>query len=469
MNEREPRSENNPDQEGCVQRYEAMMNSNTRLFFDVEEFEMIMDHYMEESDVKRAKQVLDYAREQHPTSIDLKYCEAEVYMAMGKLHKALTVLDGLEKLEPLSQDIQLQKASIHSQLRNHRRAVQHYQKALDLAEEGIDEILLDLAFEYENLDMPEEAIECLQRALKINPENDGVLYELAYVYDMSDAHQASVAYFRSFTDEHPYAFVAWFSLGNALARLERLDESNDALDLCMAIEDTFSSAYFSKARNLLVQGHYEDAVACYEETIKFDGPQAVTFSFIGECYEKMERYDVALVHYDQALALDPMWADAWVGRGVVKDLSGKIKEAIKDLEQATRLAPESGDAWYYYANALGRGERYADSLKAYEKLNSMEPENLDGWMDHADLLLHLKGPEVAARKLREGEMVHKLNGRWRYRLVSYLLRSGHLQQALSELEEALMVDHAGHATLIGHYPEAEHMPQVMHLIALYGK
>ncbi len=90
-------------------------------------------------------------------------------------------------------------------------------------------------------------------------------------------------------------------------------------------------------------------------------------------------------------------------------------------------------------------------------------------LDHADLLLELKGPEVALLKLKEGELVHKLDPRFRYRVVSYLLRAGRIQEALIELEEALMADHAAHEQLISHYPEAMHLPQVTHLLELYRR
>jgi tetratricopeptide (TPR) repeat protein len=278
-----------------------------------------------------------------------------------------------------------------------------------------------------------------------------------------------VAYFRSFTNEHPYAFVAWYNLGNALARMERLEESIEALDLCIAIEERFTSAYYSKARNLLVLGRYSEAIECYEETLQHDGPQAVTFSYIGECYEKMERYEQALIHYDQAIALDPNWVDAWIGRGVVKDMQGRGAEAVQDLAMATRIAPENGDAWFYYASALAHVGRNEEAFEAYERLHKIEPESLDGWLDHADLLLNLKGPEAAIRKLKESEQVHKLNARYRFRMVSYLLRAGLEQQALLELEEALMADHASHTLLLEHMPEAAAMPQVIHLLDLYRK
>ena len=457
------------DQHDCVERYEAMLDRNDRYFFDVEEFELIIDHYLERNDARRAKEVLDLAYEQHPGSLDLLFCEAHLMMNMGRLNRALAVLDTIGRMEPLNEDVHLQKAGIHSQLRNYRKAVEHYKRALDLAEEGLDDILLDLAFEHENLEQFDRAIDCLERALEINPENEAALYELAYCFDLTDAHQTAVAFFRAFTDEHPYSFVAWYNLGNSLARLDRLEESNHALDLCLAIEERFTSASFSKARNLLVMGDLQGAIDTYQDTLEHDGPQAITFSYIGECYEKMERYEQALIHYDQSIALDPNWVDAWIGRGVVKDMQGRPQEAVKDLQVATRLAPGSGDAWFFLATALSHARHYPEALDAYGRLNALEPENLDGWLDHSDLLMEIKGPNAALQKLREAEMVHKLNSRYRYRMVSYLLKNGLMQQGMLELEEALMADHAGHTQLFEHFPLAAQLPQVIHLLDLYRK
>jgi len=466
-----PRSmpERNADQEHCVQRYEAMEATRDQLFFDVEELEMIIDHYLERNETRRAERVLLFAKQLHPASIDITFCEAVVMMALGRLSKAMELLDAIEKVEPYNEEVQLHKAGIFSQQRNHRRSVEHYKRALELAEEGLDEIHLDLAFEYENLEEYDDAIACLKNALELNPENEAVLYELAYCYDLAGADEACITFFRNFTNEQPYSSVSWYNLGNVFAKLERYEESNQALDLAIAIDERFSSAYFSKARNLLIGSKFEEAVACYEETLVFDGPQAITYSFIGECYEKMDRYEQALINYDQSIALDPEWVDAWIGRGVVMDMQDRIPEAASSLLHAVRISPENPDALYYYASVLVRAKQHKEALATYEKLNAMEPQNLDGWLDHADLLLDLKGAEAALTKFHEGAQVHKFNARFKYRMVSYLLRAGREQQALLELEEALMADYAAHVQLLEHWPEAAKIPQVIHLLELYRR
>jgi tetratricopeptide (TPR) repeat protein len=450
-----------------VQRYEAMMARQAKAYFDVEDLELIIDHYLEASDSRRAKEALEFAKAQHPGSVDLMYSEAVVLINMGRLSRALEVLDALARIEPFSAEVHLHKAGIYSQMRNPRRAIEHYRRAYELAEEGRDEILVDMAFEHESLGAREHAIDLLKQALAINPENEAALYELAHCYELSDAQQASVAFFQGFTNEHPYSFVAWYNLGNALSQLERYEESNEALDLCLAIEEGFSSALYSKARNFLLLGRYPEAIACYEEVLRIDGPHAVTFSYIGECYEKMERYEQAMIHYDQAIALDPNWIDAWIGRGVVEDIQGRYPEAVRDLQVAVRLQPEHADAWFYLASALSRAARYEEARSAYAQVHTLDAGNLDAWLDHAELMANLKGPEHAIAVLRDAESVHRLDARFRYRLAGYLLRCGLLQQGLVELEEALVTDHGAHKQFAETFPEALLMPQVIHLLHLH--
>jgi predicted Zn-dependent protease len=80
----------NEDQQSCVLRYEAMLARKAKQFFDVEEFELIIDHYLERNEPKRAEQVVSFAKQLHPGSGALTFCEAVVMMASGRLAKALT-------------------------------------------------------------------------------------------------------------------------------------------------------------------------------------------------------------------------------------------------------------------------------------------------------------------------------------------------------------------------------------------
>ena len=42
-------------------RFERMLEKNDHYFFDVEEFENLIDYYLDQNDTKKAKQVIDFS------------------------------------------------------------------------------------------------------------------------------------------------------------------------------------------------------------------------------------------------------------------------------------------------------------------------------------------------------------------------------------------------------------------------
>ena len=60
------------DYTSSLNKFEQMLKENGSYFFDVEEFESVIDHYLERSDTSKAKQAIDISLLQHPTSSALK-------------------------------------------------------------------------------------------------------------------------------------------------------------------------------------------------------------------------------------------------------------------------------------------------------------------------------------------------------------------------------------------------------------
>ena len=60
----------------------------------------------------------------------------------------------------------------------------------------------------------------------------------------------------------------------------------------IAIKEDFSSAYFNKAHCFSQQDLHEKALECFKETLQFDVEDALSYYYIGECYEKLEKYSM---------------------------------------------------------------------------------------------------------------------------------------------------------------------------------
>ena len=93
------------DYAASLDRFEQMLKKNEHYFFDVEEFEILIDHYLEKTDTKKAKKVIDISLKQHPTSSTLKLKKAQFLTAIHKPNKALEILNSLEVLEPFNSEI----------------------------------------------------------------------------------------------------------------------------------------------------------------------------------------------------------------------------------------------------------------------------------------------------------------------------------------------------------------------------
>ena len=74
-------------------KFESMLKTNNVLFFDSNEFENIIHHYLNQGKVALAKKAIKLGLEQHPSSITLKLFKVEIFVFEYKLKEANILLD----------------------------------------------------------------------------------------------------------------------------------------------------------------------------------------------------------------------------------------------------------------------------------------------------------------------------------------------------------------------------------------
>ena len=83
-----------------VSKFESMLQKNHIFFFDVDEFEEIIEYYLELGKMSKAKHALQIGLNQHPSAISLKLLQVEVMIFEDELQQALEILNHLEVIEP---------------------------------------------------------------------------------------------------------------------------------------------------------------------------------------------------------------------------------------------------------------------------------------------------------------------------------------------------------------------------------
>lgn len=451
-----------------VSRYEAAVKTGQNLFFDVDEFEMIIDHYLMLNEIDRAARVLTAAKVQHPGEMMLRLKEAQIAVGKRKFQKAQQILDELDEMNPGDPDILRNKASTYSMLGEFEKAIETYLHLLEITVEEKDEMLSEIAFEYENIGNFELALEYLKLALEENPENETVIYELSFCFEILDQLDQSIDFFSRFLDRYPYSSIAWFSLGVAYNATELFEKAVQAFDYAIAIDDTFAAAYFNKANALANIGFFPQAIAAYKETFRYETPEAVTHYYIGECYERLEDFRNARAAFLKAIEIDKKMADAWMGAGSSSEALEEYKEALRYMRKACELDKTNAEFWFLLGDTLILNNEPEEALTAYQRVSELEPENPEIWLEYSDLLSSRFGKlEEAITILLKGIENLPAKPDLYYRLGTYYMLSGRQQQAFETFSQALMMDFEGHAEIFEYKPEFRHNADIIDLIDTY--
>ena len=79
--------------------------------------------------------------------------------------------------------------------------------------------------------------------------------------------------------------------------------------------------------------------------------------------------------YEEAIKLQPDYADAYYNRGNVLFAKGRIDEAIADWEKTLQIQPNDADAHTGLGNALLRQRSVKEAIAHYNKAMALAPED----------------------------------------------------------------------------------------------
>jgi len=450
-----------------VNRFLEMQSSDKEYFFDVNQFEDLFDYFLEDGEWDSATSVIQMAHKQHPFANSINIREAHLNVAFGKINKALSILNKAEKIEPSNEDILLLKAQVLSQMRQHQKALQYYERALEKSIENKAEIMLDIAMELEEMQDFPKAIEVLKELLFSDPDNEVALHEISHCFESMSESEDGIRFFNEFIEQHPFSASGWFNLGELYMRHGMNEKALESFDFATAINEEYAHSYFNKGVIFANTGDFQSALSCFKDCTEHEGMNPLTLCYIGECYEKTGNFINALEYYDKVLEIDDRWSDAWMGKAVVSELMGKDKSALLMVENALKLLPEHIEYLLFYARINGKLGNDGEAIESFEKATSISPENSQVWIDYSEYIDREKGAVDAVDIMMEGLVFNDGQPEFYYRMVAYLLKAGREAEALIFFGEALLEDYDNHLLLLSYYPEAINNENINQLIEIY--
>ena len=166
---------------------------------------------------------------------------------------------------------------------------------------------------------------------------------------------------------------------------------------------------------------------------------------LADALSRKGQSDAALVHYEEAIRLQPNYADAYYNRGNVLLTNGRVQEAIADLETAIQIQPNDADAHTCLGNALLQQGSLKEAIAQYEDASALaanDPHSRNniawvlGTSSDASVRDGAKAVEFAQQAVRLSD---SRDPKFIRTLAAAYAESGRFAEAVTTAKQAVMI------------------------------
>jgi len=451
-----------------LSKFESMLKTNKVFFFDSEEFEEIILHYLDMGKANLAKKALKLGLEQHPKSTGLKLVQVEMLVYDDKLEIAEKMLNELYAIEPTNEEIFIQKANIYSKRDNHLKAVELLQEALKYTEDLADVYNL-IGMEYLFMDNLEKAKENFKSCLEVDIEDQSALYNVVYCYEFLDQNAEAIEYLKTYIDRNPYSEIAWHQQGRLYYGLKDYVNAVRAFEYATYIDEEFMGAFMENGKALERLKRYEDAIENYQRTIDLDDPTSYALLRIGKCHEKLGNKAEALKYFNKTVHEDPLLDKGWIAITDFYVRQKNFQKALFYVNKALTIDDQNRAYWKRFATINKAMNFYEEAELGYRKAVEFGDDHLDTWLFWIDILQFLGEFDSAVMTSLQATEFFPEEYQIEYRLTGFYFMLNDTEKGTFHLSNALRLNFNNHKLLEELFPTVWTIKKVQSLIKKHNK
>jgi tetratricopeptide (TPR) repeat protein len=195
--------------------------------------------------------------------------------------------------------------------------------------------------------------------------------------------------------------------------LGRLEEARALARRAAAKSPAFGPAHLRLAEMEFAFGRTAWAADAVATGLRLSPRHAAGVALDGFLLSAGNHFEPALRRFEEAIALDPVHAPAWLGRGLLRFRTGDRVGGRVDLETAAALDPLHAVLRSYLAKAFAEEGNDAKALEELSRALSLDPEDPTPWLYSA--LLHYRRYEFAAALAAMDQSLRRNGNRAVYR------------------------------------------------------
>jgi WD40 repeat protein/tetratricopeptide (TPR) repeat protein len=147
-----------------------------------------------------------------------------------------------------------------------------------------------------------------------------------------------------------------------------------------------AEACYLRGRAHAEKGELAQAIAAYDEAIKLDPHWAEYYLDRGQARASKRDLDQALADFTEAIRLDPTEAEPWAERGSLYIDKGEPQKAAADFKEALRIDPNSGKDYFARAENYRKANRRDRAVAEYRKAMRVDALYTGAYLTHSGLI-----------------------------------------------------------------------------------
>jgi tetratricopeptide (TPR) repeat protein len=309
-----------------------------------------------------------------PTRTALSYlAEAEDYYKSGQLVKALETYKRATELEPENDEAFRQQAWLLIQLGHPARAVTPAEKAVSIKGNAQNLSMLAMALDWAG--RYDEAIEIALKAVDSDPLSAEAHAILAEIYMDKSNWGRALDEIQTAIKLSPDDALVRRNFGYVLDNQGRHKEATAEFARAAALAPKLGYIYTTAGNGYLALGEYDNAITQYEKTVEATPDSPVGYDALGHASALAGDPDRGLSMLKKAIEIDPEYGPAYAHLGRLYYTQLNYESAIENFLKAFDLGVSNEEYFYELGLAYAYLDDCATGVKWLQKALEVNPES----------------------------------------------------------------------------------------------
>lgn len=229
---------------------------------------------------------------------------AILYFDQNNVNKAIECIQHAITYDNKEVMFQKNLGMFYSQVKNYTEAIKALRKASTLDSENIEiwEILSNV---YINDGKNEEALECLDTCIRLNPNEESFHRKKGYTLKLLRRYEESVLHFEQAIFLNDTIAESWFEKGSVHAELDELKNAKDCFEVYTRLESHDPHGLYNLGIVVQRMKLHSYAISCYDQVLQLDATHPQTWHQRANACAAVQRWSDAFFSFGKAHELDP--------------------------------------------------------------------------------------------------------------------------------------------------------------------